>query len=70
MGIECCFIWQVQFELLKDVDAVFGVRYDVTSYLTKGDYNAVVDKALGLRTDNNASDWNNPAAAYATDFGM
>lgn len=50
---------QVQFELLKDVDAVFGVRYDITSYLTKGDYNAVVDQALGLRTDNNASDLNN-----------
>lgn len=57
--LNAALFGQVQFELLKDVDAVFGVRYDVTSYLTKGDYNAVVDQALGLRTDNNASDWNN-----------
>lgn len=57
--LNAALFGQVQFEMLKDVDAVFGLRYDVTSYLTKGDYNAVVDQALGLRTDNNAADWNN-----------
>ncbi len=31
----------------------------MTSYLTAGDYNPVVEKELGLRTDNNPTDWNN-----------
>jgi hypothetical protein len=31
----------------------------VTSYLTAGDYNPVVERELGLRTDHNPTDWNN-----------
>ncbi|WP_345209442.1 TonB-dependent receptor [Mucilaginibacter gynuensis] len=50
---------QVQFEPVKNVSATFGLRWDLTSYLTPGEYNPVVDKALGLRTDNNPTDWNN-----------
>lgn len=50
---------QVQFLPWKNVDATFGLRWDVTSYLTAGDYNPVVEKELGLRTDNNPTDWNN-----------
>jgi hypothetical protein len=50
---------QVQFEPWKNWDATFGLRWDVTSYLTAGDYNPVVEKELGLRTDNNPTDWNN-----------
>jgi len=50
---------QVQFFATKNLDATFGLRYDVTSYLTSGDYNPVVDEVLGLRTDNNPTDWNN-----------
>lgn len=50
---------QVQFDVLPNVDAVFGLRYDVTSYLTAGEYNAVVDRELGLKTNNNPTDWNN-----------
>jgi hypothetical protein len=50
---------QVQFEPVKNISATFGLRWDLTSYLTKGDYNPVVDKALGLRTDANPTDWNN-----------
>jgi hypothetical protein len=50
---------QVQFEPVKNVSASFGLRWDLTSYLTKGEYNPIVDKALGLRTDANPTDWNN-----------
>ena len=31
----------------------------MTSYLTAGAYNPVVQESLGLRTDNNPTDWNN-----------
>lgn len=50
---------QVQTMLSKNVDATLGLRYDVTSYLTAGDYNPIVEEELGLRTDNNPTDWNN-----------
>ena len=50
---------QVQTMLTKEVDASFGLRWDVSSYLTAGDYNPVVAEELGLRTDNNPTDWNN-----------
>jgi len=50
---------QVQFLPWENLDATFGLRWDVTSYLTAGDYNPVVEKELGLRTDNNPTDWNN-----------
>lgn len=50
---------QVQFYPVKNIDATFGLRYDITSYLTAGDYNAVVERELGLRTDNNPTDYNN-----------
>ncbi len=50
---------QVQFLPWKNVDATVGLRWDVTSYLTAGDYNPVVEEELGLRTDNNPTDWNN-----------
>lgn len=50
---------QVQFEPVKNISATFGLRWDLTSYLTAGEYNPVVDKALGLKTNNNPTDWNN-----------
>lgn len=50
---------EVQFSPRKDLEATFGLRWDVTSYLTPGDYNPIVEKELGLRTDNNPTDWNN-----------
>jgi Carboxypeptidase regulatory-like domain len=50
---------QVQFLPFKNVDATFGLRYDVTSYLTAADNNPVVERTLGFRTDNNPTDWNN-----------
>ncbi len=50
---------QVQFMPFKNLDASFGLRYDLTSYLTAADYNPVVDRELGLRTDQNPTDLNN-----------
>ncbi len=50
---------QVQFFAAKNLDATFGLRWDVTSYLTAGEFNPVVERELGLRTDNNPTDWNN-----------
>ena len=47
---------QVEFDLAKDINAMFGVRYDVTSFLTQADYNPVVEKTLGLRTDSKITD--------------
>ncbi len=50
---------QMQFNPHPDVNVQAGLRWDLTSYLTKGDYNPVVEQALGLRTDANPTDWNN-----------
>ena len=50
---------QVQFAPMDNVDAIFGLRWDATSYLTRADYNPTVEKELGLRTDRNPADWNN-----------
>ncbi|WP_232074068.1 TonB-dependent receptor [Spirosoma aureum] len=50
---------QVQFNPHPDVAVQAGLRWDLTSYLTKGDYNPTVERALGLRTDANPTDWNN-----------
>lgn len=48
---------QVQFEPLKNVEALIGLRWDVTGYLSQADYNPVVDKAFGLRTDTKIADY-------------
>ncbi|WP_236648825.1 carboxypeptidase-like regulatory domain-containing protein [Spirosoma sp. 209] len=50
---------QVQFNPHPDVAVQAGLRWDMTSYLTRGDYNPVVERELGLRTDANPTDWNN-----------
>jgi hypothetical protein len=50
---------QVQFLPFKNVDATFGLRYDITSYLTAAENNPVVERTLGFRTDYNPTDWNN-----------
>jgi hypothetical protein len=50
---------QMQYNPLPNVEAIVGLRWDLTSYLTAGAYNPVVQETLGLRTDNNPTDWNN-----------
>lgn len=47
---------QVEFDVAPNINAMFGVRYDVTSFLTQADYNPVVEKTLGLRTDSKITD--------------
>lgn len=47
---------QVEFDVAKDINAMFGLRYDVTSFLSQADYNPVVDRTLGLRTDSKITD--------------
>lgn len=47
---------QVEFDLSKNINAMFGLRYDVTSFLTQADYNPVVERTLGLRTDSKITD--------------
>ncbi len=50
---------QASMKPLKNVDFDLGIRYDATAFLTSGDYNAAVDKTLGVRTDVKPHDWNN-----------
>lgn len=47
---------QVEFDVAPHVNAMFGVRYDVTSFLSQAEYNPVVDRTLGLRTDSKITD--------------
>jgi Carboxypeptidase regulatory-like domain len=47
---------QVEFDISKNINAMFGLRYDVTSFLTQADYNPVVERTLGLRTDSKITD--------------
>ena len=47
---------QVEFDVAKNINAMFGLRYDVTSFLTGADYNPVVERTLGLRTDSKITD--------------
>jgi hypothetical protein len=50
---------QMEFKPHPHVAAMFGLRWDATSYLTPAAYNPTVERALGLRTDARAADWNN-----------
>lgn len=50
---------QVEFDLARDLNATFGLRWDATSFSDAADFNQVVFDDLGLRTDNKPSDWDN-----------
>ncbi len=50
---------QANMKPLENVDFDLGIRYDATAFLTSGEYNAVVDRTLGVRTDVKPQDWNN-----------
>lgn len=47
---------QVEFDVAPHVNAMFGVRYDVTSFLSQAEYNPVVDRTLGLKTNSKITD--------------
>ncbi|MFT4856952.1 MAG: hypothetical protein ACI9UV_001284 [Algoriphagus sp.] len=57
--IDLAAFAQVEFELAKNLQAVFGVRYDVTAFTKAAAYNPILDQELGIRSDNLPSDWNN-----------
>jgi hypothetical protein len=50
---------QAEWRPTPRVTATVGLRYDVTSFLTAPERNAVVERTLGLRTDVAPTDWNN-----------
>lgn len=47
---------QIQFTPWKNTTLMTGLRWDLTDYLNKADYNPTVEQELGLRTDVRASD--------------
>lgn len=47
---------QVEFDVAPHMNAMFGVRYDVTSFLSQAEYNPVVDRTLGLKTNSKITD--------------
>ncbi|NJO03290.1 MAG: hypothetical protein HC880_17845 [Bacteroidia bacterium] len=50
---------EVEFNPTANTVLALGLRWDVTSFLTPAAYNPLVEQGLGLRTDNNPTDWNN-----------
>ncbi|MEM1135414.1 MAG: carboxypeptidase regulatory-like domain-containing protein [Bacteroidota bacterium] len=50
---------QVSTEILPFMELTAGLRYDLNLFLTKADYNPVLDQELGLRNDVSPTDWNN-----------
>jgi len=57
--IDLAAFAQVEFALAKNLQTVFGVRYDVTAFTKAAAYNPILDQELGIRSDNLPSDWNN-----------
>ncbi len=47
---------QIQFSPWKNTTLMTGLRWDLTDYLNKADYNPLVEQELGLRTDAKAAD--------------
>jgi len=62
---------QVEWRPSPRLVATVGARYDVTAFLTAAPRNPVVEQALGLRTDQTPTDWNNlqPRAQVMWDPG-
>lgn len=61
---------QAEYNPIRDLNLVLGVRYDATAFLTNGDYNATVDKTLGVRTDIKPQDWNNIQPRFQVTWDM
>ena len=60
---------QTEWHPTPSLTTTFGLRYDVTSFLTAARYNPTLDQALGLRTDRTPTDWSNvqPRASLVWD---
>ena len=50
---------QVSTELMPGMQVSAGLRYDLNMFLTKADYNEVLDRELGLRNDVSPTDFDN-----------
>jgi hypothetical protein len=50
---------QVEFNPHRDLNLLAGLRYDATLFTKRGDFNPVVFRTLGIRTDSRLSDFNN-----------
>jgi hypothetical protein len=50
---------QLEFEMFKNFRTTFGIRYDATIFTDAAQYNPIVDKELGIRTDNKPADYAN-----------
>lgn len=57
--LDASLFGEITTHLHPDLELNFGLRWDVTSFLTSAAYNPLVEQGLGLRTDNNPTDWNN-----------
>jgi hypothetical protein len=62
---------QVEFRPLPNVRAELGARWDVTSFLTRPEYNPLVEQELGFRTDVAPTDFTGlqPRAQFTWDVG-
>lgn len=61
---------QAEYNPHRDLNLVIGLRYDATAFLTNGEYNANVDKTLGVRTDIKPQDWNNIQPRFQLTWDM
>jgi Carboxypeptidase regulatory-like domain len=61
---------QTEWHPTPRISTTLGLRWDVTSFRTSAKFNPVAEQALGIRTDNTPTDWNNvqPRAAMVWDI--
>ncbi|WKN32237.1 carboxypeptidase regulatory-like domain-containing protein [Porifericola rhodea] len=57
--LDMSLFGQVEYDITPNLNAMFGLRYDVTAFLDDAAYNPTLDNELGIRTDNKIVDWNN-----------
>ena len=60
---------QTEWHPTPRLSTTLGLRWDVTSFLTSAKFNPIAEQALGVRTDNTPTDWNNvqPRASLVWD---
>lgn len=57
--LDASVFGQAQYNPHPDVSTTLGLRWDVTGFLTAADYNPVVEREFGIRTDEAPLDLNN-----------
>ena len=68
--LDAAVFAQTEWHPTPRISATLGLRWDVTSFRTSARFNPVAEQALGFRTDNTPTDWNNvqPRAAMVWDI--